>query len=125
MRNEEPKPSDPLREQSISFALRIVKLCRYLQDEYQKYVLSRQLLRSGTSIGALIAEAKFAQSKADFLNKLMIALKETNETIYWIDLLYHSEYLSRAMHQSLLPDAESLLKILIASTKTIKEDIAQ
>ena len=122
VRNEEPKHNDPLSQQSFSFALRIIKLCKYLQSEHKEYILSKQILRSGTAIGALIAEAKYAQSKADFLNKLMIALKETNETKYWIDLLYHSEYLTSSMYQSLLPEVESLLKLLIASTKTTKKD---
>ena len=121
MRNEEPRSDDPLSQQSFSFALRIVKLCKYLQSEHKEYILSKQILRSGTAIGALIAEAKYAQSKADFLNKLMISLKETNETKYWIDLLYHSQYLSEKMYQSLLPEVESLLKLLIASTKTTKK----
>jgi four helix bundle protein len=122
MRNKEPKYNDPLSQQSFSFALRIIKLCKYLQSEHKEYILSKQVLRSGTAIGALIAEAKYAQSKADFLNKLMIALKETNETKYWINLLYHSEYLTSSMYQSLLPEVESLLKLLIASTKTTKKD---
>jgi len=121
MRNEEPRSDDPLSQQSFSFALRIVKLCKYLQSEHKEYILSKQILRSGTAIGALIAEAKYAQSKADFLNKLMISLKETNETKYWINLLYHSQYLSEKMYQSLLPEVESLLKLLIASTKTTKK----
>jgi len=121
MRNEKPKQNDPLSQQSFSFALRIVKLCKYLQSEHKEYILSKQILRSGTAIGALIAEAKYAQSKADFLNKLMIALKETNETKYWITLLYHSQYITEKMYQSLLPEVESLLKILIASTKTTKK----
>jgi four helix bundle protein len=122
VRNEESKHNDPLSQQSFSFALRIIKLCKYLQSEHKEYILSKQILRSGTAIGALIAEAKYAQSKADFLNKLMIALKETNETKYWINLLYHSEYLTSSMYQSLLPEVESLLKLLIASTKTTKKD---
>jgi len=122
VRNEEPRHNDPLSQQSFSFALRIIKLCKYLQSEHKEYILSKQILRSGTAIGALIAEAKYAQSKADFLNKLMIALKETNETKYWINLLYHSEYLTSSMYQSLLPEVESLLKLLIASTKTTKKD---
>jgi len=121
VRNEEPTLNDPLRQQSFSFALRIVKLCKFLQMEHKEYILSKQILRSGTAIGALIAEAKYAQSKADFLNKLMIALKETNETKYWIELLYSSEYLSEKMYHSLYPEVESLLKLLIASTKTTKQ----
>jgi len=121
MSNEQPKTSDPLSEKSFSFALRIVKLCKYLQSDHKEYILSKQILRSGTAIGALVAEAKYAQSKADFLNKLMIALKEANETKYWINLLYYSEYITQHMHQSISPEIDSLLKLLVASTKTTKK----
>jgi four helix bundle protein len=121
MSNEQPKTSDPLSEKSFSFALRIVKLCKYLQSDHKEYILSKQILRSGTAIGALVAEAKYAQSKADFLNKLMIALKEANETKYWINLLYYSEYITQHMYQSISPEIDSLLKLLVASTKTTKK----
>ncbi len=79
MSNEKPK-SDALSEKSFDFSLRIIRLFKYMQNEHKEYILSRQILRSGTAIGALVREAKYAQSKADFLNKLMIALKEANET---------------------------------------------
>ncbi len=82
-----------LRDKSYSFALRIVKLCRWLQEEKREYILCRQLLRSGTAVGALVYEAEFAQSRADFANKLNIALKEANETLYWLMLLHDSEYI--------------------------------
>ncbi len=121
MSNEQPSRTDPLSELSFSFALRIVKLCKYLQSNHKEHILSKQVLRSGTAVGALIAEAKYAQSKADFLNKLMIALKEANETKYWINLLYHSEYLNDKMYQSITPEIDSLLKLLVASTKTTKK----
>jgi len=120
MSNEQPKKQDPLSDLSFSFALGIVKLCKYLQAEHREFILSKQIVRSGTAIGALISEAKYAQSKADFLNKLMIALKEANETKYWINLLYHSEYINHRMYQSLAPDIDSLLKLLVSSTKTTK-----
>ncbi len=79
-------------DKSYSFAIRIVKLYKYLAGEHEEYILSKQLLRSGTAIGALVREAKFAQSRADFINKMSIALKEANETSYWLDLLYDTNY---------------------------------
>lgn len=112
---------DLLRQKSFSFALRIVKLSKYLQEEYKEYTLSKQVLRSGTAVGTLIREAQYAQSKADFLNKLMIALKEANETEYWLLLLKEAEYMSEKMYQSIYPDIDELLRLLISSTKTIKE----
>ena len=121
MRNEEPISQDPLKEKSFAFSLRVVKLYQYLTDTHKEYVLSKQLLRSGTAIGALVREAKYAQSKADFLHKLTIALKEANETAYWLDLLFQSNYITDKMYQSIQPDIDTLLSILIASTKTIKE----
>ena len=111
-----------LLEKSLRFALRIIKLSRYLQKEKKEYILSRQIIRSGTAIGALIREAQYAQSKSDFLHKLSIALKEANETKYWLTLLVESEYITRQMHQSIEPDSEELLKLLIASTKTLKQN---
>jgi four helix bundle protein len=111
-----------LLDRSLAFALRIVRLSRYLQNEHREYVLSKQILRSGTAIGALIREAQYAQSKADFLHKLTIGLKEANETKYWLQILVESGYIDRKMYQSIEPDAEELLKLLIASTKTIKNN---
>jgi four helix bundle protein len=113
---------DLLRKKSFAFALRIIKLSRYLQAKHKEYVLSRQILRSGTAIGALIREAQYAQSKADFLHKLTIALKEANETDYWLQLLTESNYISETMHQSIQPQMEELLRLLIASTKKIKSN---
>jgi len=100
--------------------LRIIKLYRYMQKQHNEYTLSRQILRSGTAIGALVRESKYAQSKADFLNKLMIALKEANETKYWLELLRQSEYIDQKMYSSIEPDINELLKLLISSTKTVK-----
>ena len=121
MRNEEPIKFDPLKEKSFAFSLRIIKLYQYLTQTHKEYILSKQLLRSGTAIGALVREAKYAQSKADFLHKLTIALKEANETDYWLELLYRSNYLNDTMYQSIQPDIDTLLSLLIASTKTIKK----
>ena len=111
-----------LLEKSFKFALRVIKLSRYLQREHKEYILSKQIIRSGTSIGALIREAQYAQSKADFLHKLTIALKEANETKYWLQLLIESDYIDTKMFESIEPEAEELLKLLIASTKTIKKN---
>jgi four helix bundle protein len=91
-----------------------------MQKQHNEYTLSRQILRSGTAIGALVRESKYAQSKADFLNKLMIALKEANETKYWLELLRQSEYIDQKMYSSIEPDINELLKLLISSTKTVK-----
>ncbi len=121
MRSEEPKPRSPLSEKSFHFALRIVKLSDYLRKEKKEFVISKQILRSGTAIGALVAEGKYAQSKADFLHKLTIALKEAAETEYWIRLLEASNYLDKKMYTSLHQDLDEILRILIASTKTIKD----
>lgn len=107
-----------IKTKSFAFALRVVKLAQYLQKEKQEYVLSKQVLRSGTSVGALVREAEHAQSKADFISKMSIALKEANETEYWIDLLHQSDYISTDSYDSLHPDIEELLKLLVSIVKT-------
>jgi len=111
-----------LETKSYQFAKRIVKCNTYLHQKKSEYVLSKQLLRSGTAIGALIAEGKYAQSKSDFINKLYIALKEANESKYWIRLLKDCDYLERHLADSLLCDVEELIKLLSSSTKTAKEN---
>lgn len=121
MSNEQLKNNDPLNEKSFSFSLRIIKLFKYMQNNHKEYILSKQLLRSGTAVGALIREAKYAQSKADFLNKLMVALKEANETKYWLELLHQSDSIDQAMYKSIEPEINELLKLLISSTKTVKK----
>jgi four helix bundle protein len=109
-----------VRDKSFQFALRIVKLYRYLKDEKKEYVLSKQILRSGTAIGALIRESQHAESKADFIHKLAIALKEANETDYWIELLYQSGYLEEKSYQSIHIDINELLSLLISIIKKTK-----
>ena len=109
-----------IQEKSLAFAIRIVKLYKLLAENKKEYVLSKQLLRSGTAIGALTREGEHAQSKADFLNKMNIALKEANETLYWLILLKETEYLSQLEFQSIYIDAEELLKILASIVKTTK-----
>jgi four helix bundle protein len=115
----ESKPG-PLREKSYAFALRIVNLCRTLMDEKREFVLSKQLLRSGTSIGANIAEANQAQSRSDFIHKLSIAHKESFETEYWLMLLRDSDYLNSDEAEPLIDSVCELQRILTASIKTSK-----
>ena len=107
---------------SKAFAIRIVNLYRFLCTENQEYVLSKQLLRCGTSIGANCAEGKRAQSGADFISKLNIALKEAEETAYWLDLLHETDYLSDAQFQSISADNEELIKLLVSIIKTTKKN---
>ena len=107
-------------DKSYKFALRIVKLYRFLKNEHKEFVLSKQVLRSGTSVGALIRESKFAQSDADFIHKLSIALKEANETDYWIDLLYDSGYINSQMFDSIKMDANEIISILVSIVKSLK-----
>jgi len=111
-----------LYNKSYAFSIRIVKLTQYLTNDKKEYILSKQILRSGTAICALVSESKFAQSRADFLNKLMVALKEANEAQYWINLLYDTDYISEPMHNSLLKDNKELVKLLVSITKTIKKN---
>lgn len=111
---------NPAKAKSYSFALRIIKAYQHLANEQKEWVLSKQLLRAGTSIGANVAEANEAQSRADFVSKLAIALKETVETEYWLSLLRDSGYLTRAQAESLLIDCREIKAILTASIKTTK-----
>ena len=111
-----------LIDKSIAFAARIVKLHRYLIKDKKETVISKQIVRSGTSIGANINEANYGQSKADFISKLHIALKETAETEYWLKLLMMSEYIATDMGNSLLNDCLAIKRILIASINTAKEN---
>ena len=106
------------KEKSMAFSIRIVHLYRYLTDEHKEYILSKQILRSGTSIGANIAEAIYGSSRKDFIAKLQIALKECAETLYWLELLHNCDYLSPQMYQSMLHDCEELRKILVSSVKS-------
>lgn len=111
-----------LKEKSYKFALRIVKLNKYLNEEKKEFVLSKQILRSGTSIGANVVEANRAESTADFIHKLSISLKESFETEYWLNLLKDSEYISEVQSESLISDCNELQKMLISSIKTTKQN---
>ena len=109
-------------QKSKAFAVRIVKFTRYLQEEKKEFVLSKQILRSGASIGANTRERKNAQSKADFVNKLSIALKEADETQYWLELLYESDILDKTMYNSLNNDLKEIIAIITSSITTAKNN---
>lgn len=109
-------------EKAYAFALRIIKAYKYLSEDKKEFVLSKQLLRSGTAIGALCREAEHAQSRADFINKLSIALKEANETEYWLMLLNDSNYISDESFQSIVVDCQELIRILISIVKTSRNN---
>jgi four helix bundle protein len=112
-----------LKDKSFVFAIRIVKLYKYLAGEKSEHVLSKQLLRSGTAVGALIREAQNAESKADFTHKLSIAQKECDETIYWLDLLKETGYINITEHKSISSDAKEVLRILRSSILTTRGKI--
>ncbi len=108
-------------ERSKAFARRIVKLYIYLRENKREYVMSKQLLRCGTSIGANLAESRCAVSRADFLAKVYIALKETMETLYWLELLHDTSFLTDGQYSNIVSDAEELRRILSATTKTLQK----
>lgn len=114
-----------IKNKSFSFALRVVKLYKFLTQEKKEYVLSKQLLRSGTSVGALVREAEQAESKLDFIHKLAIAQKEANESDYWLELLFQSEYLNDHQFQSLKDDIIEINKILASIIITTKQRIGK
>ena len=107
-----------LAEKSLDFGERMANCYKYLCSNKEEYVMSKQLYRSGTSIGANIHESIFAQSRADFINKLKIALKEAGETSYWIKLLHRTEYFDDSMYKSVMKDCDELIRLLIASINT-------
>lgn len=124
VRNEERGMSSIVQEKNEDFALRIINLCQYLvtREQNREYVLSKQLLRSGTSIGANIAEAEYGISKDDFKAKMYIALKECNESRYWLRLLNKAKYLTNEEFDSIYKDSDEILKLLTSITKTIKDN---
>ncbi len=111
-----------LKEKSFVFALEVIELYKVISVEKKEYVLSKQMLRSGTSIGANVREAEYAQSKADFINKLSIALKEANETDYWLDLLHLSAYINDGQFQSIKPKITEQLRLLTSIITTSKNN---
>ena len=109
-----------LLDKSKAFALRMIKLYRYLNEQKRERVLSKQLLRCGTSVGANIKEGAFAQSKADFTSRMFIAQKECAEVEYWLELLYESEYINKSEFESIYADCQELMRMIVASTKTLQ-----
>jgi four helix bundle protein len=112
-----------LNIKSFGFAIRIVRLFQYIQTVKKEYVLSKQVLRSGTSVGPMVREAEHAESKADFVHKLAIAQKEINETIYWLELLNAKEYISPSEFESINADATELIKLITSSIKTARSNL--
>jgi four helix bundle protein len=113
---------NPLREKSFHFAISIVKIYKFLSEQKREFILSKQLLRSGTSIGANVREAQNAQSTPDFIHKLSISQKEYDETLYWLELLHQTEYLDEIEFSVLFKDANEILKLLRSSIITSKRN---
>jgi len=109
-----------VKDKSFLFAIRIVKLYKFLSDEKKEYVLSKQILRSGTSVGAMVREAEHAESINDFTHKMAIAQKEINETLFWLELLYETEYLKKDQFESLNENALEIIKLITSILKTSK-----
>ena len=114
-----------LQEKSDAFSNRIIKMCQYLNNEKREFVLSKQILRCGTSIGANLAESRNAQSTNDYLSKQNIALKEADETAYWLNKLFEGGYLNEKEYKSIYNDCEELIKMLVSSVKTLKKKIGR
>ena len=114
--------NSPLTKKSYLFGVRIVKMVKYIKCTPKEYGMLNQVFRSGTAIGALVSEAAYAQSSADFINKLSVALKECNETLYWLNILKDTEYINEKEYDSMSTDCEELLALLISSIKTTKQN---
>ncbi len=110
----------PLKDKSYQFAIRIVKLSQFLRQDKKEFVLSKQVLRSGTAIGALIREAEFGQSRADFTSKMSMSLKEANETEYWLSLLKDTDFINENQFVNLQSDCKELIAMLVSTVKTSK-----
>lgn len=113
------KDENAIRDKSYSFARRCVRLYKYLSEEKREFILSKQLLRSGTSIGANVAESQYGQTKLDFASKLSIAQKEAGETEFWLRLLRDEDYITKAQADSMLADCTELIRLLQSITKTL------
>jgi four helix bundle protein len=120
---EKEKRYDPLRDKSLDFAVRIVNMCSFLRKKKQEYVMSKQILRSGTNPGAMVREANNAESGADFIHKLAIGQKEIAETKYWLELLYRTNYITETQFNSLYQDADEISKIIRSSILTKKQNL--
>ena len=111
------------KNKSFAFAVRVVKLYTHLCETKKEFVMSKQCLRSGTAVGAMVRESEYAQSTADFIHKWTIGIKEANESLYWLELLHETKYIDSASFESMKADAEELLKIMTAGIKTAKAKI--
>lgn len=111
-----------IKGKSFAFAIRIVKLYQYLQESKKEFVLSKQLLRSGTSVGAMVREAEHSESTNDFIHKLSIAQKEINEVLYWLELLFATNYINKNEYESINNDAIEIIKIITRILKTTKKN---
>lgn len=120
-----PNMENVIKVKSYAFAIRVIKLYKFLSTEKKEFVLSKQVLRSGTAIGALVMEAEHAQSKSDFLNKMNVALKESNETKYWLMLLKDTDYISLNEFESLQKDSDEILKLLTSIVKSTKTSLGK
>ncbi|MDF1516792.1 MAG: four helix bundle protein [Lutibacter sp.] len=116
----ETKKDNVIKVKSFSFAIEIVGLYKYLTETKREFVMSRQLLKSGTSIGANVREAEFAQSKLDFINKMSISLKEANESDYWLELLYITNYIDENTYKDFKIKISEILKLLVSIVKSSK-----
>ncbi|CDB84106.1 tIGR02436 family protein [Bacteroides clarus CAG:160] len=123
MKNSRNRTDSLLHAKSYVFALRIIRMTKFLRENKQEFILSKQILRSGTAIGALVRESEFAQSRPDFINKLSVALKEANETDYWLNLLKDSDYIANNSFDSIDSDCGELIALLISSIKTVKNNM--
>ena len=109
-----------LVDKALSFAIRIVNCYNYLTEEKKEFTMSKQMFRSGTSIGANVREGRYAQSRADFINKMSIALKEANESAYWLEILHQTNYLDDALYRSIYDDSDKIIAVLTKIVKTTK-----
>ena len=125
MKNSRNRKDSTLHAKSYAFALRIIGLAKFLREQKQDFVLSKQILRSGTSIGALVRESEFAQSQADFINKLSVSLKKANETDYWLSLLKDTGYIDEKSFLSMEEDCGELIALLVSSIKTVKNNMVK
>ncbi|UUW09295.1 four helix bundle protein [Flavobacterium plurextorum] len=112
-----------VKNKTFDFAIRVVKLYQYLSNDKKEFILSKQLIRSGTSIGAMVREAEHAESKSDFIHKFAIAQKEANETIYWLELLKSTNFLNEKEFENISSDAIEILKLITSIIKTTKNQI--
>ncbi|OPB98906.1 hypothetical protein BAS10_04350 [Elizabethkingia meningoseptica] len=117
------KEDNIIKQKSFNFAIRIIKLYQYLSNDKKEFILRKQILRSGTSIGAMVRESEHAQSKSDFIHKLSIAQKEINETIYWLELFQATDYLSKQEFESINEDAVEIIKLITSIIKTTKNNL--